>query len=151
MNLIDSPSSCNELDYLTAELFYGTGENLKAYGLLRKLYKNRKFIDDPVLKLNIVSLLSSVEETLNKTHYVKHYNETLYLCTTNNMIKEYHTLLRKANMAHDGENSILLMKKGEEYFKKSNDIIELIMVKHNIGTESLFYENTFNMAKAYLE
>ena len=57
----------------------------------------------------------------------------------------------KANMAHEGYNAIMLMKKSEEYFKNSNDIIEVIMVKHNIGTESLFYENTYTNAKENLE
>lgn len=141
----------NELDYLTAELLYGIGETPKAYSLLKTLYNKTNSIDDPTIKLNVISLLSSVEETIDNSQYIKHYNEALYLCASNNMNKDYNRLLRKANMAHEGYNAIMLMKKSEEYFKNSNDIIELIMVKHNIGTESLFYENTYTNAKENLE
>lgn len=136
----------NELDYLFAELLYGTGKTPNAYNLLKSLYKKRDYIDDPVLKINIISLLASVEETTNNQQYIKHYNEALSLCSKNNLVKYYYKLLRKANMAHEGKNGIMLMKKAEKYFKKCNDIIELIMVKHNIGTESLFYESTYNNA-----
>lgn len=151
IELIDLENNNYELDYLYAELLYGTGETSKAYNLLKSLYKKIDSIYDPVLKLNIISLLASVEETVNNQQYVKHYNEALSLCKNNGMIKCYYKLLRKANMAHEGENAIMLMKKGEEYFKKCNDIIELIMVKHNIGTESLFYESTYNSALMELE
>lgn len=140
-----------ELDYLRAELLYGIGETPCAYNLLKSLYVKADFIDDPTMKLNIISLLSSVEETINNPQYIKHYNEALYLCTCNNMNKDYNRLLRKANMAHEGCNAIMLMKKSKEYFKKSNDIIEVIMVEHNIGTESLFYEATYTNAKEDLK
>lgn len=151
IELIKTNKQNNELDYLTAELLYGIGETPSAYNLLKALYDKTDSTDDPTMKLNIVSLLSSVEETINNPQYIKHYNEALYLCTSNNMNKDYNRLLRKANMAHEGPNAIMLMKKSEEYFEDRNDIIEVIMVKHNIGTESLFYEVTYTEARGDLE
>lgn len=140
-----------EIDYLRGELLYGMGNIPEAYNLLIRLYKNMAIIDDPLLQYHIISMLASVEETMNNQQYIKHYNEALVLCANNHMVLNYHKLLRKANMAHEGENAIMLMKKGEEYFIKCNDILELIMIKHNIGTESLFYENTYNNAAAELQ
>lgn len=141
----------SEINYLYAELLYGTGNTPEAYNLLKFLYKNIAIIDDPFLKYNIVSLLSSVEETMNNQRYIRHYNESLVLCTQYRMVSNYYKQLRKANLAHEGEHAILLMKKGEEYFQKCNDVIELIMIKHNIGTECLFYENTYRNAVTELK
>ena len=141
----------NEIQYLYAELLYGIGDIPKAYNLLKNLYKKKTDIYDPLLKFNIISLLSSVEETMNNSQYIKHFNEAIYICSQYHMVMNYYKLLRKANIAHEGENAIRLMKKGKDFFQKSNDIIELIMIKHNIGTESLFYENTYNDALSELE
>lgn len=140
-----------ELSYLNAELLYGVGDIPKSYKILRLLYKNSSSIDDPNLKLNIISMLSSIEETVNNNQYIKHYNEALSIAKKNLIIDDYYKLLRKANIAHLGENGIILMQTAKEYFYERNNIIELIMVQHNIGTESLFYENTYNQAFSELE
>lgn len=140
-----------ELNYLIAELLYGTGDTPKAYDILKLLYNELNTIDDPLVRMKIVSLLSSVEETMNDHHYIKHYNEALSICINNYMFKDYYTLLRKANMAHDGKSSIMLMRMGEQYFKSCNDIVELIMIKHNIGTECIFYDETYKNSKEELE
>lgn len=135
-----------EIKGLKAELLYGVGDTPSAYSILRKLYKSRHQIDDPHLKVSIISMLSSIEETLNDGRYIKHFNEAIHIAKENKLYREYYTLLRKSNMAHSGENGIVLMRTAEKYFEGNNIISELIMVRHNIGTESLFYETTYKYA-----
>lgn len=126
-----------------AELLYDIGNTIEALHILKSLYRSRNQIDDPSLKINIISMLSSIEETINDSKYIKHFNEALEIAKNNKLNKEFYQLLRKANLAHSGENGIMLMETAEKYFSCNNIISELIMAEHNIGTESLFYESTF--------
>lgn len=135
-----------DIKALKAELLYGVGNTPEAYDILKSLYKNRQQIDDPILKVYIISMLSSIEETLNDIHYINHFNNAISIAKEYQLHKEYYRLLRKANMAHFGENSIMLMNIAEHYFLKHNIISEVVMVQHNIGTESLFYETTYKYA-----
>lgn len=132
-----------EIKEFKAELLYDVGNTPEAFGILKSLYEIRNQIDDPNLKTNIISMLSSIEETVNDSRYIKHFNEALDVAKKNKLNKEYHRLLRKANLAHSGENGIMLMETAEKYFLCNNIISELVMAKHNIATESLFYESTF--------
>ena len=136
----------DEIKTLKAELLYGVGNTSSAYDILKSLYNDCRFIDDPILKIRIVSMLSSIEETINNNQYVKHFNEAIELARNNNLPKEYYRLLRKANMTHSGENGITLMRTAEKYFATHKMICELAMVRHNIGTESLFHESTYKYA-----
>lgn len=134
-----------ELLALKAELLYDVGDIQSAYDIFSTLYTNNS-TNDPNIRVNIVSMLSSIEETLSNDNYINHFNEALAYSKDNNLDREYYKLLRKANMAHSGENSIVLMENAKRYFSNNNLIRELIMVHHNIGTESLFYEATINLA-----
>lgn len=138
-----------ETEMLNAELLYCLGDTPCAYGILNTLYSKLDKIDDPHLKSNIVSMLSSIKETCGE-EYIKLFNEALYISKQNGLYYDYYRLLRKANIAHFGEIGITLMKTAEEYYKDNNLIAELIMVQHNIGTEALFYENTFKYSTDYL-
>ena len=135
-----------ETTELKAELLYDIGDTTAAYGILKTLYKKINKIDDPNLKVSIISMLSSIEETVNKRVYIKHYNEALSIAKKHELHKEYYKLLRKANLAHSGENGIMLMQTAEKYFSCNNTKSELIMVQHNIGTEELFYETSHEFA-----
>ncbi len=135
-----------EIKALKAELLYDVGETTKAYNTLKTLYKNICQIDDPYFKISIISMISSIEETSNSNQYIKHFNKAISIAKEYKLKKEYYQLLRKANMAHSGENGIMLMKAAESYFSDNNIISELVMVQHNIGTEGLFYEATYKSA-----
>lgn len=134
-----------EILALKAELLYDVGDIQSAYDIFSTLYTSNNN-NDPNLMVNIISMLSSIEETLNNDNYINHFNKALAYSKDNNMDSEYYKLLRKANMAHYGENSIVLMENAKRYFNNNNLICELIMVYHNIGTESLFYETTIDTA-----
>jgi len=104
-------------DYFLNDLMLSLKENYKGF-----IYK-------PPIDMEILLYMMQDNEVISVDKYLH----------DNNMNKDYNRLLRKANMAHEGYNAIMLMKKSEEYFKNSNDIIEVIMVKHNIGTESIIF------------
>lgn len=140
-----------ESNALKAELLYDIGDTPKAYSILKDLYKSKEYIYDPSLLVNIVSMLSSIEETMGIKKYISHFNEALAIASENKLDIHYYRLLRKANMVHLGENAIMLMNEAKKFFIKNNMLTELIMVKHNIGTEALFYENTYKYACANLE
>lgn len=141
----------NELGYCYAELLYGIGKIPEAYAQLKKLNKEIHNIDDLQLRLNVVSMLSSVEQTLGKKNYIKHFNQALSFSKKTHLENEYYKLLRKANLAHDGFHAISFMKTANEYFNNQNNVLEKIMVNHNIGTECLFYEDTFDTSIKYLK
>ncbi len=137
--------------YIEAELLYGIGDINNAYDLLGKLHLNINKIDDEYLKINITSMLSSVEETLNNDKYIMHYNQALSIAKDNHNTQEYYKLLRKANFIYSGSYGINLMEQAETFFRSNNDVIEDIMVKHNIATERIFSSLTFSDAKYGLE
>jgi len=136
---------------LKAELLYDIGDTPKAYSILKGLYKSKEYIYDPNLLVNIVSMLSSIEETMGIKKYIPHFNEAMAIASENKLDIHYYRLLRKANMVHMGENAIMLMNEAKKYFIKNNMLTELIMVMHNIGTEALFYGNTYKYACVNLE
>ncbi len=142
-----------EIKVLNAKLLYDNGDTTKAYLELMELYKIKQQINDPTILVDIISTISSIEETLGHKEYIFHFNEALASAADNELELEYYRLLRKANMAHSGENGIRLMIEAKKYFGDKN-LSEYIMVLHNIATEALFYENTFkyslaNLNKAY--
>lgn len=139
-----------EVKLLNAKLLYDNGDTTKAYLELMKLYKQKQQISDPTILVDIISTISSIEETLGHKDYIFHFNEALASAADNKLELEYYRLLRKANMAHSGENSIRLMIEAKKYFGDKN-LSEYIMVLHNIATEALFYENTFKYTLANLD
>lgn len=143
----ESPKS----NALRAELLYDIGDMPKAYSILKALYENKEHIYDPSLLVNVVSMLSSIEETMGIKNYIFHFNEALDIASKNKLDIDYYRLLRKASMVHMGENAIMLMNEAKKYFAENNMLTELIMVRHNIGTEALFYENTYKYACTNLE
>lgn len=136
---------------LEAELFYSLGNIEKSYDMFKKMYKLRFSIDDPNLEFNVVSMLSSIEETLGDLSYIKHYNQAAAVAKSKGLNDSYYKLLRKANIAHTGENGIRLMKKAEIYFEKNRVYSELMMTQHNIGTEAMFHEESFGCSLKYLK
>lgn len=135
---------------LEAELIYNLGDIEKSYDMLKKMYRIKSDIDDPYLSFNIVSMLSSVEETLGYSSYIKHFNQAIAIAKNSGLSVAYYKMLRKANIAHFGENGIRLMKEAESYFEKNRIYPELMMTQHNIGTEAMFREKTFNYSLKYL-
>lgn len=138
------------INELEAELIYNHGNIEKSYSMIKKIYSLRPNIDDPYLHFNIVSMLSSIEETLGCSSYIKHFNQAAAIAKDNNLSTAYYKLLRKANIAHFGENGIRLMKEAEIYFEKNKVDLELMMTRHNIGTEAMFRERTFDYSLKYL-
>ena len=135
---------------LEAELIYDCGDAENSYSMLKEIYSQKYGFDDPYLHFSIVSILSSVEETLGRSSYIKHYNAALNIAKENKLSMAYYKLLRKANIAHFGENGIRLMKEAEIYFEKNKIYLELMMTRHNIGTEAIFRERTFDYSLQYL-
>lgn len=135
---------------LEAELIYDLGDTEKSYDIFEDMYKSKAHIDDPYLRFNIVSMFSSIEETRGISSYIKHFNQALSIAKENRIDVAYYKLLRKANIAHSGENGIRLMKEAAIYFEKNKMLSELMMTQHNIGTEALFCEETFNLSLKYL-
>lgn len=136
---------------LKAELLYDIGNITEAYYILHEMYADKISICDPNLLVNIISMLSSIEETMGINTYIAHFNEALTIANKNKLYADYYRLLRKANMAHIGENAIMMMNEAKKFFIKNNMINELIMVQHNIGTEALFYVNTYKYALSNLK
>lgn len=135
---------------LEAELIYGLGNIDKSYDMFKKMYKFRSSIDDPYLNFNVVSMLSSIEETLGHLSYIKHYNQAAAIAKSKGLSDSYYKLLRKANIAHSGENGISLMKEAKTYFERNRVYSELMMTQHNIGTEAMFHEESFGYSLKYL-
>ena len=135
---------------LEAELIYDLGDMEKSYDIFKEMYKSKSHIDDPYLRFDIVSMFSSIEETRGTSSYIKHFNQALSIAKENRIDIAYYKLLRKANIAHSGENGIRLMKEAETYFEKNKMLSELMMTQHNIGTEALFCEEAFNLSLKYL-
>lgn len=135
---------------LEAELIYGLGDMEKSYEMFKEMYTLKSDIDDPYLNFNIISMLSSIEETKGYSSYIRHFNQAATIAKDSGLSGAYYKLLRKANMAHFGENGIRLMKEAERYFEKNKIYLELMMTQHNIGTEALFHEATFNYSYKYL-
>ncbi len=139
-----------EIKVLNAKLLYDNGDTTQAYLELMKLYQLKQQINDTAVLVDIISTISSIEETLGHKDYILHFNEALAIAADNKHELEYYQLLRKANMAHSGENGIRLMIEAKKYFAGKN-LSEYIMTLHNIATEALFYENTFKYARANLD
>lgn len=135
---------------LEAELIYNLGDMEKSYEMFKEMYTLKSDIDDPYLNFNIISMLSSIEETLGCSSYIRHFNQAAAIAKDSEISVAYYKLLRKANIAHFGENGIRLMKEAEIYFEKNKIYPELMMTRHNIGTEAMFREETFNYSYNYL-
>ncbi|MCM1009015.1 MAG: hypothetical protein NC485_14100 [Ruminococcus flavefaciens] len=143
------------LKYKRALYLYNTGNMLHAYNLLKHLQKPIKTTIKNKIKyrINGISLLSAILETMNDSSYVIQYDRALSLAKKEHFTEEYYILMRKANYAHRGELGIPLIDEAYNYYKNSCNLTQQAMAAHNMGTEFLYCLNSdksnFYLNEAY--
>ena len=147
-----------KIEFLSAQCqyaiaLYGTGETEEPYKLLEHIYLHMDDgFDEKIvaLKVKILSLMSSIEETIWNGKHVEHFNQALALAKKHNLVNEYYQLLRKALIVYKGKNGIRLMASAKEYYERTNNIKEYAMCLHNMATEML-YDEDLELARLNLE
>jgi len=127
--------SCNKAFFI-----YNCGLTRKAYEFLKTEYlnykKNRKGSDIKLL-IQVYSMLSSLEQTLNYKEYSVHFNMALKLAHNYKIYELYHILLRKSSLVFAGTTAVKYLMKAKKYFENKNDI-EYAMSSHNLASEYIY-------------
>ena len=127
--------SCNKSFFI-----YNCGLTKKAYEFLKKEYlyykKNRKGSDIKLL-IQVYSMLSSLEQTLNYKEYSVHFSMALRLAQNYKIYNLYHILLRKSSLVFTGTTAVKYLMKAKKYFENKNDI-EYAMSSYNLASEYIY-------------
>lgn len=141
------------IKYLYAISLYGSGEVHRPYTMLvdisKKLKKNITQ-ENAGIYVKVLSEICSIDETLQKEELTEHFNEVLGIANKFKLFDDYYELLRKALIAHKGENGVKLMATARDYYRKENNLKEYAMACHNIGIEMLIHSN-MEVAKEHFD
>lgn len=85
-------------------------------------------------------LATLYREKSDKENTRKCYLEALKESKLHSFKREYHILLRKADICYEIPESIPIIKKSKDYFKNVRDIKEYAKAVHNLGADCLFEE-----------
>ena len=138
-------------DYCEALMLYDYDQTNKAYNMIRKCYDLLTCIDmkdkkSVRLKVQVTSLLCSIEETLLISASSDHFNEAAALAKRNNHPDLYYSLLRRCGIVYSRDICIQLLRSAARYFCKKNKI-EYAMTLHNLGEEQIFCDDRTNSLK----
>lgn len=137
-----------------AMALYSCGETERPYDILKGLYKtiiNQKVSQNNVkLHIEILSALSSVEETIDNSDFIEHFNKALDLAHKFKLADTYNILLRKSFIVHKGINGIQLLETAKKYFQETNNRKEYAMSLHNIASLYLL-TNNLDIAARYCD
>lgn len=100
------------------------------------------------LRIQVTTLLCSIEETLLIDSYQAHFNEAATLARTHQFSDLYYSLLRLSGIAYSGDICIKLLRTAAKHFSTRNKI-EYAMCLHNLATEQLFSPNPRNSLKNF--
>lgn len=128
-------NSCNKAFFI-----YNCGLTRKAYTFLKKEYlhykKNKEGYNIRLL-IQVYSMLSSLEQTLNCKEYSMHFSTALNLAHNNKIYDLYYILLRKSSLAFTGTTAIKYLREAKRYFKNKNDI-EYAFSSYNLASEYIY-------------
>lgn len=138
-------------DYCEALMLYDSDHTSEAYKKIRKCYEllmgiDMKDRDNVRLKVQVTSLLCSIEETLLISASSAHFNEAAVLAKKNNLPDLYYSLLRRCGIVYSRDICIKLLRTAARYFCKKNKI-EYAMTLHNLGEEQIFCDDRINSLK----
>ena len=140
-------------DYCESVILYDANFTNSAYQKIRRCYdllQNMEVSSRDILRLRIqvTTLLCSIEETLLIDSCHAHFNEAANLARTHRFPELYYSLLRMSGIAYSGDICIKLLKTATNYFSARNKI-EYAMCLHNLATEQLFSENPRNSLRNF--
>lgn len=122
---------------------YSTGQTEQPYQMLMQLYNqmsNQKItIENVGLFVNVLSNLSSVEETLRLGDCSTHFNLALSYAHDYNLTALYYSLLRKSFIVHSGINYMQMLEAAKKYYKKNGAFKDYAMTIHNQASFYLLY------------
>ena len=129
-------------DYCEAIMLYDADQTNIAYKLAKDCYDKLNKIkkpnkDEVQLKIQVTTLLCTIEETLLFKMYENHFEEALYLAKQNNYLDIYYSLLRISGIVYSGEKCIKSLNDAAAYFSKQNKL-EYAMTLHNLASEQIF-------------
>ena len=114
---------------------YSTGQTEQPYQMLAKLYNEmsvKKITKDNVeVFVNVLSNLSSIEETLRLEDCSIHFNLALSYAHDYNLTELYYSLLRKSFIVHSGINYMQMLETAKNYYKKNGALKDYAMTIHN--------------------
>lgn len=120
---------------------YNSGEIEQAHKIANEIYsknfKNGVNNSNAPIIVNVLSILSSIEETLCLPDCESHFNLALTYAKNYKVTNSYYELLRKSFIVHSKKNSIRLMESAKEYYKNINSKKDYAMTIHNIATISM--------------
>jgi hypothetical protein len=137
---------------LYASTLYNSGFMEKPRTILLEIYNTLSACIDKkniLVYLNSCLLLTAIDETSNKHGFESYYQQALVFAKKIGVQRGYYSLLRCATLVYDCSISIKLMKEACTYFKEHDDMKELAMTYHNIGS-TIMYEENLNTAEEYL-
>lgn len=128
---------------------YSTGQINKPYTILTTLYneissqeiceKNAKII------VNILSNLSSIEETMQNTECSYHFNLALSYAHKYKLTDLYYSLLRKSFIVHSGINYIQLLETAKKHYWNRGAKKDYAMTVHNLASIYLLNDKMENV------
>ena len=140
-------------DYCESVILYDANFTNSAYQKIRRCYdflQNMEVSNRDTLRLRIqvTTLLCSIEETLLIDSCQAHFNEAATLARTNHFSELYYSLLRLSGIAYSGDICIKLLRTAAKYFSTRNKI-EYAMCLHNLATEQLFSQSSHSALKNF--
>lgn len=114
---------------------YNTGQTQQPYQMLIQLYNeisDKKITNENVsVFVNVLSNLSSIEETLRLEDGSIHFNLALSYAHDYKLPELYYSLLRKSFIVHSGINYIQMLETAKQYYKKNGALKDYAMTIHN--------------------
>lgn len=137
--------------YNEAVMLYDANYTHSAYQKIRNCYDHLQKTDvsnrDVLrLRIQVTTLLCSIEETLLIDSCQAHFNEAATLARTHHFSDLYYSLLRLSGIAYSGDICIKLLRTATKFFSTRNKI-EYAMCLHNLATEQMFSQNPRNALK----
>ena len=124
---------------------YNTGQIDVPHTILTNLYNEISLQEinekNAELVVNILSNLSSIEETMQKPECSEHFNLALSYAHKFVLTDLYYSLLRKSFIVHSGVNYIRLLEAAKKYYKKIGAKKDYAMTVHNLASIHLLDGN----------
>lgn len=134
---------------------YNIGQTAQSYQILIQLYEEipnkEPTIENVELLVNILSNLSSIEETLQLRDCTCHFNLALQYAHKYKLTDIYYSLLRKSFIVHSGINYMQMLEVAKIYYKENGVKKDYAMVIHNLASFHLLYGDMDNVKTNCLE
>lgn len=117
---------------------YNTGQIELPLAILTKLYNEissqKVTKDNAELVVNILSNLSSIEETLRISDCAYHFNLALTYAHDFSLTNVYYSLLRKSFIVHSGINYMQMLETAKTFYEKRGAKKDYAMTIHNLAS-----------------